>query len=112
MPPMIPTKDLEKTKGFFKRLKEDVMKNARSKLKLWEVKKMPKKEIDEIPDIKDREAADSGEPTEPKDPTEEPQVQLVTNEQLIQYRLDTLTLNVQDLNTKLQELIEVLRKKK
>ena len=41
--PAVPKKDLEKIRGFFKKLKEDVMENARLKIKQWEVKKNGKK---------------------------------------------------------------------
>ncbi len=123
--PAVPKKDLEKARGFFKKLKEDIMKNARAKLKQREVKKMAKKDVDEttnlddIPDIEDREVVDSEdslETPEKREPIaelkEESNVQLVTNEQLIQYKLDNLGLDLQNLNSKLQDLIEVLRKKK
>ena len=112
--PAIPKLDAKKYRGFFNRFKDDVMKNARAKLKKREVKQiMAKKDIDEIPDIEDREVMDSETPTEPTEPVkEESNVQLVTSEQLTQYKLDNLSLDVQNLNSKLQDLIEVLRKKK
>ena len=117
--PAIPKIDVKKYRGFFKRFKDDIMKNARAKLKQRQVKQMAKKDVDEtpnlddIPDIEDREVMDSETPSEPiAELKEESNVQLVTNEQLIQYKLDNLSLNLIDLNSKLQDLIEVLRKKK
>ena len=113
MPPMIMKNKLIQIRKNLKKFKEDIMENAKSKLKQWEVKKMGKKDVDEILDLEDRETVDSEEPTEQTEPAkEESKLQLITSEQLTQYKLDNLSLDVQDLNSRLQELIEVLRKKK
>ena len=84
---------------------------------------MAKKDIDTIPDLDERDLEvpeESSETTEPAEPAkEEPKVQLVTSDQLTQYKLDNLSLEVQDLNSKLLDLVshtkalvEVLRKRK
>ena len=74
---------------------------------------MIKKDINEITDIEDRKVTDSEEAAEsPESAKEESKVQLITSEQLTQYKLDNLSLEVQDLSSKIQELIEILRKKK
>ena len=36
--PLVSKKDLERTRGFFKRFKKENMKNAKSKLKIWKEK--------------------------------------------------------------------------
>ena len=87
---------------------------------------MAKKDIDAIPDLDERdlevpgESPETTETTEPAEPAkEEAKVQLVTSDQLTKYKLDNLSLEVQDLNSKLQDLVlhtkalvEVLRKRK
>lgn len=83
--------------------------------------KMVKKPIEEIPKLGEEEETE--EETE-LEPTEEPKqeenkVQVVTNEQLIQLKLDNLTAqvqqtdsNVQELVSYLKSLVEILRKNK
>ena len=36
--PLVSKKDLERTRGFLKRFKREIMKNAKSKLKKWKEK--------------------------------------------------------------------------
>ena len=36
--PLVSKKDLERTRGFFKRFKREIMKNAKLKLKKWKEK--------------------------------------------------------------------------
>lgn len=43
---------------------------------------------------------------------EEDKLQIVTNDQLIQFRLDNLTIQVQEITSQLGELIKVLTKEK
>ena len=43
--PVVSKKDLEKTRGFLKRFKKEIMENAKSKLKKWKEKN--KEEIKE-----------------------------------------------------------------
>lgn len=78
---------------------------------------MVKKKIEEIPTLKegieDLKEEDSTEvETETNEPGEESKLQIVTNEQLTQYKLDNLSLQNQEMITQFQKLIEVLRKRK
>ncbi len=82
---------------------------------------MVKKPIEEIPKLGEEEETE--EETE-LEPTEEPKqeeskLQIVTNEQLIQLKLDNLTAQVQQTDSNVQEivsylksLVEILRKNK
>lgn len=80
---------------------------------------MVKKEIDEIPVLGQEEESEDVE-TEPiAELKEEEKLQIVTSEQLTQFKLDNISLQVQQTDSKIQELIEhvkalveVLRKRK
>ncbi len=85
-----------------------------------------KKKIEDIPTLEEEdfeEDSDEDVETEPAEEAEEPKqegkLQIVTNEQLIQFKLDNLSSQVQQTDSRLQELVEhtkklveVLRKRK
>lgn len=93
----------------FKQFKKDIMENAHMKLNTWRLKKMAKEKIEGLPKLEERDTADKNEEVEEQQ--EESKMQLVTNEQLIQFKLDNLGLQVQETNSKIQELIKILKKK-
>ena len=74
---------------------------------------MVKKKDEEIPTLgenieklkAEEEAQDSEEPKQ------EEGLRLVTSEQMIQFRLDTLSAQLQELTSQMKALVEVLRKK-
>ena len=75
---------------------------------------MAKKKDEEIPTLgenieKLKAEEETQEIEEPKQ--EESGLRLVTSEQMIQYRLDTLSTQLQELNSQMRALVEVLRKK-
>ncbi len=75
---------------------------------------MAKKKDEEIPTLgenieKLKAEEEAQETEEPKQ--EESGLRLVTSEQMIQYRLDTLSTQLQELNSQMRALVEVLRKK-
>ncbi len=78
-----------------------------------------KKEIEDIPSLDEREEASAQEYVEPsvKEPTketkqEENKLHIVTNEQLTQFKLDTLSSQVQEITSQIEELINILTKPK
>lgn len=89
---------------------------------------MKKKKIEEIPTLDEKdfeEGSDEDVETEPtEEGVEEPKqeegkLQIVTNEQLIQFKLDNLSSQVEQIDLKFQELtsqfkalVEILKKKK
>ena len=80
---------------------------------------MVKKEIDEIPTLGQEEEAEEPELEPIAELKEEEKLQIVTSEQLTQFKLDNLSLQVQQTDSKIQVLIEhvkalveVLRKRK
>lgn len=76
---------------------------------------MVKKEMKDIPTLgeeTDELKTEVPVQKEIKEPKQEGNLQLVTNEQLIQFKLDNLGLQVQELTSQVKALVEILRKKK
>ncbi len=73
-----------------------------------------KKKDEDIPtlgeDIEKLKAEEEGQETEELK-QEEGGLRLVTSEQMIQFRLDTLSGQVAELNSQIKALVEILRKK-
>lgn len=108
------------------KIKQKMWFKKRKKLKGGNKEMVKKKELDEIPTLGEKDEKteelkkgiqELEEETEKDEEVEEPKqeeskVLLVTNEQLIQSKLDNLGLLVQELVAQINSLIEVLKRRK
>ena len=75
------------------------------------VKKKEEANMEDIPTLEEAKQEEAKEETQEKAKEEDP-YRVISNEQLLHLKLDKLEVLIQDLGTKLQQLIEILVKRK